>query len=91
MEGKPAYVDTKELIALLEKIDGVDNIHDLHIWMITSDFPTLTAHINVGKDIDRDVLLETIVNTITEETGISHITIQLEGRKLNIKEKICCN
>lgn len=91
MEGKPSYVDTKELIALVEKIDGVENIHDLHIWMITSDFPTLTAHINVRSDIDRDTLLENIIDTIIRETKISHITIQLEGRELKTIEKPCCN
>lgn len=91
MEGKPSYVDTKELVALVRQIDGVENIHDLHIWMITSDFPTLTAHINVRPDVDRDTLLENIVNTIIKETKISHITIQLEGRELKTIEKPCCN
>lgn len=91
MEGKPSYVDTKELISIVEKIEGVETIHDLHIWMITSDFPTLTAHINVTDGIDRDILLENIINIIIKETGISHITIQLEGRELNTTDKPCCN
>lgn len=93
MESKPKNVDTEEILNAVSEIEGVQAVHDLHIWMITSDFPTLTAHINVDHSIDRDDILEKIIQTITKETGIKHITVQLEGRKLNLEESICgsCN
>lgn len=89
MESKPSNIDTAEVVEAIKSVEGVENIHDLHIWMITSDFPTLTAHINVKQDSDRDMLLENIVQEIMDRTGIKHITVQLEGRELNLKETIC--
>ena len=87
MEGKPASIDSEEVIDLLKSIEGVTDVHDLHIWMITSDFLSLTAHLTVTQDADRDTILEKAVSLINHETGIRHITIQIEGRTLNIHEQ----
>lgn len=84
MEAKPSNINTDKLIDSIKEIDAVVNIHDLHIWMITSDFPSLTAHLKVKEDSDRDAILAEVVNLIYQQTGIKHVTIQLEGRDLEI-------
>lgn len=86
MEGKPSNINSEKIIVALKKIPDVVDIHDLHIWMITSDFPALTVHLNVKTDSDRDSILEKAIDIIYKETGIKHITIQTEGRSLCIHE-----
>jgi cobalt-zinc-cadmium efflux system protein len=87
MEGKPANIDSGKVMEALKGIDGVTGVHDLHIWMIASDFPALSAHLNVDSASDRDAILEDAVHLIYHETGIRHITIQTEGRELSIHEE----
>lgn len=89
MESKPANVNTDEVIVALKSINGVLDIHDLHIWMITQEFTSLTAHLLVEKDSDRDIILEQAIEILVEKTGIHHITIQTEGRLLKFHENSC--
>jgi len=89
MEGKPSNIDTKALLDELKKIPDVTGVHDLHIWMITSDFPSLTVHLSISGNPDRDELLETIIEKIRSATDIEHITVQIEGEKFTIKEREC--
>jgi len=89
MESKPSDVNTDEVIKILESIPGVESIHDLHIWMITQEFPSMTVHLKVEKDSDRDAILENALKKITEHTGILHITIQMEGREMRYHDNPC--
>lgn len=86
MEGKPGNINSEELIAELKSIPNVNDLHDLHIWMITPDFPALTVHLNVEKDADRDKVLEEAIALICKKTGINHVTIQIEGESFNLNE-----
>jgi cobalt-zinc-cadmium efflux system protein len=89
MESKPSDVDIDEVITLLKGIPGVEGIHDLHIWMITQEFPALTAHLLINKEYDRDEVLEKAIEVLAEHTGIHHITIQIEGRTLKLHKNAC--
>ncbi|NDW08888.1 cation diffusion facilitator family transporter [Dysgonomonas sp. 520] len=90
MEGKPSNISISEVRKILLGVDGVLDIHDLHIWMITAEFPAMTAHMMVNPDIDRDKILEDALLALTKKTGIKHITLQLEGRKLKGHDEGCC-
>lgn len=89
MEAKPSHVDSDEVVDMLKSMDGVEDIHDLHIWMITSDFSSLTVHLKVNPGVDRDSILENAKSLIYKKTGINHITIQVEGRELCPVEDAC--
>lgn len=89
MEAKPSDIDSGKVTDLLKSIDGVEDIHDLHIWMITSDFSVMTVHLKVKPDSDRDVILEKAKYSIAKEFGIKHVTIQLEGRNICPYEETC--
>lgn len=89
MEAKPKDIDSTQIIDMLRSIDGVEDVHDLHIWMITSDFPAMTVHLRVQTDSDRDVILEKAKSKIDKDFGIKHTTIQIEGRELCICD--ACN
>src|SRR5699024_2916865 len=79
MEGKPNSVDTDDVKHTLLQLTGVVDVHDLHIWSITAEFPTLTCHLVVERNIDRDDLLLIANRTIKEKYQIAHCTIQIEG------------
>jgi len=89
MEAKPSNINSEKMISLLKSIDGVEDIHDLHIWMITSDFSVMTVHLKVKPDSDRDLILEKAKRSIDKTFGIKHVTIQLEGRELCPYEETC--
>lgn len=89
MESKPANIDTAEVKRAIKSIDGVIDIHDLHIWMITQEFLSLTTHVSVKNNSDRDLLLNQITEIIKQKTSITHITVQLEGLDFAICEHAC--
>lgn len=89
MESKPSDIDSTDLIKVLKNISGVEDVHDLHIWMITQEFPALTVHLRVLEDVNRDVILEAAYEAIIMHTKITHITIQIEGRDLKYHHDIC--
>lgn len=89
MEGKPVYIDSDKITERLYSIDGIVDIHDLHIWMITSDFASMTIHLKVKGDADRDEILEKAKKILSDEFGIDHVTIQIEGRDLHLHEEVC--
>ncbi len=89
MESKPANINAEEVKHAIKSIEGVIDIHDLHIWMITQEFLSLTTHVSVEDNTDRDLLLSRIIETIKQTTGIAHITVQLEGVNFAICEHSC--
>src|SRR5699024_4017997 len=54
MEGKPEHIDTEKMRTLLTDQEGVVEVHDLHIWAITPEFLSLSCHIVVKQEVDRD-------------------------------------
>lgn len=86
MEGTPTHLSYQEIEAALMKLDNVINIHDLHIWMITSDFPSFTCHIVVEESTDRDQLLQKTSALLKDTFQIEHTTIQIEGVQADIQQ-----
>ena len=78
MQATPRHLDLAEVQRTLETVAGVGQVHDLHIWTLTSGLFTLTAHVVVNGAHDHHALLNALEQTIQERFGIDHITIQLE-------------
>ncbi|HEY0513477.1 MAG TPA: cation diffusion facilitator family transporter [Thermoanaerobaculia bacterium] len=78
MESAPAHIDVEEVHVALAGVPGVLEVHDLHVWTITSGMESLSAHVVVEDHrFDCDVLGE-IRATLHERFGIHHITVQME-------------
>jgi cobalt-zinc-cadmium efflux system protein len=78
MEGAPAHIDVDQVFDAMAGVPGVVEVHDLHVWTITSGMESLSAHVVVREDcFDCDVLGE-IRATLHERFGIHHITVQME-------------
>jgi cobalt-zinc-cadmium efflux system protein len=86
MEGTPITVDRDEVEQTLKEIDGVINVHDLHIWTITSGLDSLSCHLLIQDDKDGQVILQQSINKIEEKFKIKHTTIQIEKSQLQHEE-----
>ena len=78
MESVPAGVDLDELRKDLLAIAGTRELHDLHVWCLTSHQFALSAHAVVAKDVDQDRVLSDISVLLERKFKIRHMTVQLE-------------
>ncbi|WP_067730065.1 cation diffusion facilitator family transporter [Oceanobacillus damuensis] len=79
MEGKPQSVNIESLKKTLSAMEGVEDVHDVHVWSITSEFTSMSCHLIVDESIDRDNMLKSVNDLIKNHFHISHCTIQIEG------------
>jgi cobalt-zinc-cadmium efflux system protein len=78
LEAAPAGIDTREVGARLAHAPGVVEVHDLHIWTITSGFPALSAHVLVRRGEDCHGRRRELERLLRAEFGIEHTTLQVD-------------
>jgi cobalt-zinc-cadmium efflux system protein len=76
--GVPAGIDLNEVEAELGRLEGVDAVHDLHIWPLSTTETALTAHIVTVRADYPDALLENARTVLHDRFHIEHCTIQVE-------------
>lgn len=90
MEATPGHIDSREVGAALVAVDGVSDVHDLHIWTITSGFDALSVHARVEGDRPRGAVLEELRELLRQRFSIHHSTIQLEeGQGCGCEDGAC--
>ncbi len=77
LEGAPGHLDTREIRDALLEADGVADLHDLHVWTITSGFVSLSVHLVVESGRPDDLLWQ-VRTMLRERFDIEHSTIQIE-------------
>lgn len=82
MEGTPNHIALQDVKLSLEKIDHVEEVHDLHIWSITSGMFLLSCHIAINEKGHHDEVLEQAQKILHDDFGIEHSTIQVERHEL---------
>jgi cobalt-zinc-cadmium efflux system protein len=84
-------MDPREIGQSLADHTCVTNVHDLHIWEITSGFPALSAHVLVRPGDDCHAVREELEHLLEERFGIEHTTLQVDhdqaGRLLSIERR----
>ncbi|KAM9976299.1 hypothetical protein ACTFIR_010140 [Dictyostelium discoideum] len=85
MEGVPPEIDVSEVKGDLSEIEGVTEVHDLHIWSITLGRPALSVHLTILPTIDPEEILSIANKILLEDYEINHTTIQIE--KPLVKDK----
>jgi cobalt-zinc-cadmium efflux system protein len=78
MEAAPVGVDPVQIGNRLAAQPGVTEVHDLHVWEVTSGFPTLSAHVVVGGGHDCHEVRSALSQLLEEEFQIPHSTLQVE-------------
>ena len=86
MQSVPKGIRLDEVRQTIEAVDGVYKVHDLHVWAVTSDIYTLSAHAVVENGGDFHLVLNGIEDTLKERFNIEHTTIQLETESREDKE-----
>jgi cobalt-zinc-cadmium efflux system protein len=71
-------VDAHQVGHAMAAVPGVVQVHDLHIWTITSGFPALSAHVLVDSDADARALRLELERLLHERFGLDHTTLQVE-------------
>jgi cobalt-zinc-cadmium efflux system protein len=80
VQAAPPGLDLEALRAELERIPGVVDLHDLHVWTLTSGMEVASAHLLVGAEVDSHATLDRARNLLEDVYGIAHATLQVEAR-----------
>src|SRR5437773_763950 len=78
MEAVPAHIDVETLRLALERVPGTDEVHDLHVWSLTTGRYALSAHAVVNGAAGDDAILAAMADLCAREFQIEHVTIQIE-------------
>jgi cobalt-zinc-cadmium efflux system protein len=78
LERAPNDVDPEAIGRALVAEDGVVEVHDLHVWTVTSGFPALSAHVLVEAGADCHAARRRLESTLAERFGLTHTTLQVE-------------
>ncbi len=80
LEGTPRAVDLAEIRAAMQSVEGVVNVHDLHVWSLTSQSHALASHVQVVEMplAECEAVMERLNHQLRDHFGINHATIQLE-------------
>jgi cobalt-zinc-cadmium efflux system protein len=78
LEGTPAHINLAAVEESILRTEGVDNVHDLHVWTITSGREALSAHVIHGYGVSQPDLLKELRAKLHDRFGVDHLTIQME-------------
>jgi len=80
LESVPPHIDVKEVITAVKGVSGVEGLHDIHIWTITSGIYALSAHLDItDQTVSQSCDVLTKVNEVlANDFNITHTTLQLE-------------
>jgi cobalt-zinc-cadmium efflux system protein len=82
MEGAPAAINKEQVQEALLSIDGVRDVHELHVWTITSGFDSLSCHIRVDHGQDSQQILQKAIQLLENRFRIGHVTLQVETQSI---------
>ena len=86
LEGVPSEINLEEVTGELLKVEGVQGVHELHIWCITSGFYALTGHIKIQDQMlsRAQSIMDKIYTLLREKYAIVHVTLQPEASQSSI-------
>ena len=82
LEATPAHISLGRVREGLQSIGGVESVHDLHVWTVTSGMVAMSAHAVVREPAENQKVLESAIAAM-RRLGIAHVTLQVE------RDRIC--
>lgn len=76
LERAPAGLDVEQIGEAIAHVAGVREVHDLHVWSITSGFPALAAHLTVNPTHDPEAVRRAVAAMLAERFELEHTTLQ---------------
>lgn len=89
MEGTPTGSNIEAMIASLETIPGVCNVHDVHVWTVTSGYDVFSCHLVVSKGTNITKVVAAGAELLERQFGIRHTTIQVLEDDADCRELNC--
>ncbi len=78
LEGAPAHINLAAVEGAIRETRGVEDVHDLHVWTITSGRDALSAHVVHTPAVSQPELLKSLRSKLHDQFGVDHLTIQME-------------
>ena len=79
LEGAPRDLNLEKIASEVARLSGVDGIHDLHIWTVTSGFHAMSGHVDLETGADPDAVRRAVHQLLHNDYDIEHTTIQTES------------
>ena len=89
MDAVPEGVDTEEIISEMKEVQGVSDVHHVHIWPISTTQTALTAHVVLSHEAVPEDLVAALKKHLAEH-GIGHATIETEREGRACTDHDCC-
>jgi cobalt-zinc-cadmium efflux system protein len=86
--GVPAGIEVDDVEQALGELDGVETVHDLHVWPLSTTETALTAHLVAPNVFSTDALLQDARRMLHDRFRIEHCTLQIE--RINLEDTPCC-
>jgi cobalt-zinc-cadmium efflux system protein len=80
LEGVPRGIDIVELRSSIAATPGVNGVHDLHVWSLSGDDHSLSAHVELADQTDFDDVRSAVAAMLLSRFKIQHATIQVENQ-----------
>jgi len=78
LEGTPAHINLASVEEAIRATEGVEGVHDLHVWTITSGREALSAHVVHARTVVQPELLKELRVKLHDRFGVDHLTLQME-------------
>jgi cobalt-zinc-cadmium efflux system protein len=79
LEGAPPHLDLEEIRGALAGLDGVQEVHDLHLWSVTQGQEAMSGHLVVSEGRDPAAVLKRGRDLLAERFELTHVTLQIES------------
>jgi cobalt-zinc-cadmium efflux system protein len=86
LEAAPAGLDPDEIGVALASAPGIVEVHDLHVWEVTSGFPALSAHVLVAPEVDCHAARRHLTELLSARFAITHTTLQVDHAPVELLE-----
>lgn len=83
MESVPEKFDLEEVRSAILAVEGVEDVHEMHLWAVSTDHYSLTAHVFISQNIQPFCVILAVNETLNEKYGIEHSTIQIEHANIH--------
>ena len=88
MEGSPEQIDVRAMQQEIAAVDGVKEVHDLHVWSISSSEHAVTCHVLIGEMTDDQAVLRLVTERIRTFGSFKRSTVQIEREHQGCEDRI---
>jgi cobalt-zinc-cadmium efflux system protein len=79
LEGTPSHINIRAVVDAMHSVPGVTDVHDLHVWTISSGMEALSAHVTIETGVAHRAALKALQTQLRSGFNIGHVTIQIES------------